>query len=60
MRALLLATALTLGPLLGWATHHEPPPRCTEDMSCWDCTTMGNGVCGPQPVDDPRVEGLAA
>jgi hypothetical protein len=20
---------------------------CMEDMPCWDCTTMGNGVCGP-------------
>lgn len=19
---------------------------CTEDMSCWNCTTMGNHVCG--------------
>lgn len=21
--------------------------QCTEDMSCWDCETMGNGQCGP-------------
>lgn len=20
--------------------------RCTEEMPCWDCETMGNGVCG--------------
>jgi alkyl hydroperoxide reductase subunit AhpF len=20
---------------------------CQEDMPCWDCTTMGNGRCGP-------------
>lgn len=20
--------------------------RCTEDMACWDCHTMGNHVCG--------------
>jgi hypothetical protein len=20
---------------------------CEEDMPCWDCTTMGNGRCGP-------------
>lgn len=20
--------------------------RCTEDMACWDCETMGNQVCG--------------
>lgn len=23
------------------------PVRCTEDMACWDCHTMGNRVCGP-------------
>lgn len=20
--------------------------RCTEDMACWNCSTMGNEVCG--------------
>ena len=20
---------------------------CTEDMDCWDCSTMGNLICGP-------------
>ncbi len=20
---------------------------CYEDMACWDCTTMGNLICGP-------------
>jgi hypothetical protein len=20
---------------------------CVEDMPCWDCTTMGNRICGP-------------
>jgi len=24
-----------------------PVTLCTEDMACWDCTTMGNLVCGP-------------
>jgi hypothetical protein len=19
---------------------------CVEDMACWDCSTMGNGICG--------------
>lgn len=27
------------------------PPPCTEDMDCWDCSTMGNMICGP--VSDP-------
>lgn len=22
-------------------------PRCEEDQACWDCSTMGNLVCGP-------------
>ncbi|AER49374.1 hypothetical protein STINGER_59 [Mycobacterium phage Stinger] len=21
--------------------------QCEEDMPCWDCTTMGNRLCGP-------------
>lgn len=23
------------------------PQVCQEDMSCWNCQTMGNHVCGP-------------
>lgn len=30
--------------VLMWAAQVEP--RCTEDMSCWDCSTMGNKICG--------------
>lgn len=22
---------------------------CAEDMPCWDCSTMGNRICGPLP-----------
>lgn len=25
--------------------------QCTEDMDCWDCTTMGNKICGPVKGD---------
>ena len=29
----------------------QPPPApaqvCEEDQPCWDCTTMGNRICGP-------------
>jgi hypothetical protein len=21
---------------------------CYEDMACWNCATMGNGLCGPR------------
>lgn len=27
----------------------QPEPKCFEDEPCWDCETMGNGVCGPVP-----------
>lgn len=30
-------------------------PVCTEDMDCWDCTTMGNLVCGPTATPAPAV-----
>lgn len=29
----------------------EPVP-CEEDMPCWDCETMGNGICGLTPSED--------
>lgn len=29
------------------ATPAPPAPvRCTEDADCWECDTMGNGICG--------------
>jgi hypothetical protein len=55
----ILAMALAVGGLVGAGTHvgnDEPEPvRCTEDMACWNCETMGNRQCGPQPAH----EGLA-
>lgn len=30
---------------------------CTEDMSCWNCHTMGNRECGPHK-HGYRLEGL--
>lgn len=34
--------------------------RCEEDMPCWDCETMGNGICGLTPSEDAaeRAESL--
>lgn len=23
---------------------------CNEDMACWNCSTMGNFICGPKPA----------
>jgi hypothetical protein len=35
-------------------TTPAPPPAvtgpCMEDEPCWDCSTMGNGVCGPLTI----------
>ena len=28
----------------------EPPVPCQEDEACWDCSTMGNLICGPGAV----------
>lgn len=25
---------------------HGTGTRCQEDQPCWDCRTMGNGICG--------------
>lgn len=27
---------------------------CTEDMDCWNCHFMGNGICGPVVIDQER------
>ena len=43
MTLTLVALALTLIPLVGAA----PALAYTENGSGWDCTTMGNQVCGP-------------
>lgn len=33
--------------------------KCNEDMPCWDCHTMGNGVCGsPSPTATPDLLAL--
>lgn len=29
------------------AIRHRIEHTCLEDQACWDCTTMGNHVCGP-------------
>mgnify|MGYP000269965757 CR=1 FL=1 len=31
---------------------------CQEDDACWDCTTTGNGQCGPDPTVTLPVEVL--
>ncbi len=36
----------------------EQPTTCQEDEPCWNCETMGNGVCGPtqEPTAEPTAE----
>lgn len=45
----ILAVVIGLG-VLAYAhrgdTYNNPPTRCTEDMACWNCHTMGNRICG--------------
>lgn len=46
----LLAVAVLLvviGILLMLLTPKPAGGRCLEDRPCFDCTTMGNGRCGP-------------
>lgn len=44
---LLMVLATQLGHWAGRTLSHHAPIRCEEDMPCWDCTIMGNHICGP-------------
>lgn len=36
----------------GWVRQADgPTATCAEDMACWDCTTMGNRICGPTTTE---------
>lgn len=56
--AALIALGIVLGAWLnvGDAQASEPTPSpvqaCMEDDPCWDCTTMGNLICGPAVRED--------
>lgn len=41
--ALMLLITLTVVGRVEGVPHIQ---RCTEDMTCWDCHTMGNRQCG--------------
>lgn len=55
--AMLLLALLATAAWAGFATAHLAwdgngysdwtQPACQEDEPCWDCTTMGNRICGP-------------
>lgn len=45
-QAVVALVLVAIVALVGWWTH-PGPPRCEEDMPCWNCHTMGNHVCGP-------------
>lgn len=50
---LVMLAVLVAGLVVAWEASDEmgtiPPVSitCAEDMACWDCSTMGNGRCGP-------------
>lgn len=51
LAAALLGASSGLSGDVGSATgvdvgHRLSDLACTEDMACWDCSTMGNGICG--------------
>ena len=52
-KALLIAGSFLFGASLSWVLPMavEAPTTCVEDESCWDCSTLGNGVCGPLTAD---------
>ena len=39
-------------PLFGGGNTTWTDVRCEEDMPCWDCASMGNGICGLTPSED--------
>lgn len=46
---------------VGTAAPITAAPRCTEDMACWDCASMGNHVCVPTlPATGRSSRALAA
>jgi len=47
MFRLVLVPILTLVILIGTHPAHAYADACQEDQACWDCSTMGNRVCGP-------------
>jgi hypothetical protein len=68
-RRIIAGTAATAAVLALWFSGPEPATDpdlglktvatvCEEDMSCWDCATMGNMVCGDVSVATyPRFAG---
>lgn len=38
------------------ATGRGETPTCYEEDPCWDCSTMGNGICGPTATDTPAPD----
>jgi hypothetical protein len=41
-----IATVLVSRTVTGLLAPPQITPVCEEDMPCWDCTTMGNRICG--------------
>lgn len=58
-KRLILSAILTLAVGCASPARVQVPTSttsCQEDMPCWDCTSMGNRICGP---DAPPHDALA-
>lgn len=48
LKVRVMLAAVLAGAIL--AVPGELSSPCLEDMPCWDCSSMGNGICGKEQV----------
>lgn len=51
---------LSLPMLVTSANAETAQTQCMEDQPCWDCTTMGNKICGEGFEEDLKEDADAA
>lgn len=49
--------AVTIGLPLVMEPVFAQADTCMEDEPCWNCKTMGNGICGPQVIEGCHFDG---
>jgi hypothetical protein len=54
MRSIIVGITLLVSPIvvgISYSATHIPEieltRKCEEDMPCWNCSEMGNKICGP-------------
>lgn len=53
---LILVTVLLLILVIGFVyVVNDITGPCYEDMSCWNCETMGNQICGEGYINNPTL-----